>query len=297
MAMSRSAGVTEPKDRVYGLLGMCHFLVAEPIVPDYSKSLTHVLAEATTAMITEHGLMPYVVFDFPTAQLPNGDNGTPTWVLDVNEMNEFGNYEYNDFYGGLPRENLALEDIERRRRSTRLSDDLQTLYTSGRYIGTIAAITFMQDFPSEICYDFYHDVLKPKGVTPLHFCHFLNVMFDTGRSADDLIPLLLGPGCELYLEAYQEYYEKVLLVTEEGSIGFARHSNTRGIQVGDKLVSLFGNPFPFILRPTQGAAAYQMINLAYIHDCNNAWEPLFWAKRDDMWIDFAAEGCPEYAIV
>jgi hypothetical protein len=62
LVVSRLAIATDPRDKVYGLLGLCDFPVIEPIAIDYSKSLPHVLAEATVISLLEECACPYFEF-------------------------------------------------------------------------------------------------------------------------------------------------------------------------------------------------------------------------------------------
>lgn len=73
----RLIGATDPKDRVFGLLGMARDANTLGIVPDYTKTVVEVYRDATRAFI-EHGFINILCFAQPNRKVAN----LPSWVPD-----------------------------------------------------------------------------------------------------------------------------------------------------------------------------------------------------------------------
>ncbi|KAH8623668.1 hypothetical protein IG631_21373 [Alternaria alternata] len=326
LAMSRYAMATDPRDRIYGLLGIINFHVAEPIVPDYSKSWPQVLAEATIVMISEDGVSPYMKdgFAFPVADGSKERCRTPSWMLDFSQST----HENDEFQPMSNRINynphmLASEGVERRRKSLRLSKDFRTLYKHGLYVGTIittyafTANPFTGDFGDEGStidsaaglYDFYHEVLQPKGITPGRLLEALNARFFFSGSGAEFTSSL---SChrDAFLPFFRargfDRHKFVLFLTERGDFGVTWLDNIVDIQADDVLVCLFERNMPFVLRPIPGHHTHRMVNVAYltrrsykyIHGLDGRMQRQKTFNEDPHdWVFDAAEGGAEYAIV
>jgi hypothetical protein len=66
---SQSAMATEPRDKVFGLLGICDFASSEPLIADYSKTVQQVFTNATIVSIREY--LSYPFFHY-ALHLPQG---------------------------------------------------------------------------------------------------------------------------------------------------------------------------------------------------------------------------------
>jgi hypothetical protein len=149
-------------------------------------------------------------------------------------------------------------------------------------------------------YDFYHGVLKPKNITPGTFFHALH--FDSHRQNSDFhqfARLLRGSRDKFQLDLkYEESGRNNLLLTEERRLGNSLHPTHDLVPVGAILVFLFGTEIPFILVPIPGTQSYQMVNIAYVPRCGDQiLDSASLHSEKGIWIDFAAEGGKEYAIV
>jgi hypothetical protein len=298
--------------------------VAEPILPDYSKTWPQVLAEATVVMISEAGLFPYMSrgFVFPSTEQSKESYETPSWVLDLSQrlrgdVLEFFEENYSEYSG----HKLDSEGIERRRRSLRLSEDFRTLYKHGWHVGTIKSIfVFAPDSAIEGCWqnetgkpavlhDFYHQVLKPKGITPSYLYEAIHWKLDFNYSRKSFVSSLLGHRDQFMLEYEldRDTDKFAVFLTEEGDVGATWLSNTFEIRADDIIVALFERQMPFVLRPISGDSTYRMVNLAYVSGLSGTYvqvhSDVTWGKMDEIerapndWIHDAAEGCLEYAIV
>ena len=290
---SRPSQATDPRDNVYGLLGICHFSEADPIVPDYTKSLLQVLAEATVVEIIEESPEIYLT-DFnpfpPKAFGP--DVHTPSWIMSFNRI-DLQDREYKK---------PSSKSRERRDGLVRLSEDHQTLFTQGRYVGTISAVLSCPSTPSnkEIndarsmaakVYDFYHRVLKASNITPQRLYYLLVFNHRLDRGLNDFITCLLGT-VDDFIDMVVENGTKLLadhrslMTTQEGDLALTWHGYCVELEVGDVVANLFGYNIPFILRPLEfRASVYRMVNVAS-----------FEGHRQRSWLQLEAGQVEEYAI-
>jgi hypothetical protein len=325
--LSRYAVATDPRDRIYGLLGLIEPYVAEPIVPDYSKAWPQVLAEATIVMISEAGLVPYVDVDFafPSTDRPGEGCHAPSWSLDFSRIKSMFDID------GMPQidyseHKLGSERIERRRRSLRLSEDSRTLSKHGQYVGTITTtFIFTTNIPLEIpgyvgiesaveLHEFYHEVLRPKGIALDCLYEALHKRLNYRNDHEELYSCELDHFTSALLGHKDEFvpsfkgdrlcgYRFAVFLTEKGEVGITWLDTAVNILEDDILVALFGRQMPFILRPVQGGSTYRMINLAYVSgrsgEVSRLYKSAFICIDQDMhdWIYDAADGCSEYAIV
>ncbi|CAN9319954.1 unnamed protein product [Alternaria alternata] len=324
LALSRRAIATDPRDRIYGLLGMVKSYVADPILPDYSKAWPQVLAEATMVMISEDGLFPYMSegFVFPSTEEPEEGYRTPSWVLDLTQRIRSDVLRYSKHHSEYSGHRLDSEGTERRRRSLRLSDDFRTLYKHGRHVGTIKSIFVSAPSSDDTggfgqndrendagLHDFYHQILKPNGVAPGHLYEAIHSRLLSRYNLYSFVSSLqdrrdrfcsrrrLSGGMDKF----------AVFLTDEGDVGATWLSNSFEIRADDMIVALFERRMPFILRPVPGHSTYRMVNLAYIPGLSGTYiqfhSDVTRGNLDkveqvpDDWIHDAAEGCLEYAIV
>jgi hypothetical protein len=305
LIISAQAKATNPRDNVYGLLGLCDFQVSEPIVPDYSKSLQHVLAEATVVSILEESAFPYLDIDVqPVGAFDRTHWSNPSWMIDFTSSN-IG--DHNEVYNAR----LNIQEREDRRDSVYLSMDYRTLYAHGRYVGTVCETSnflwsnvrkdrgFRDPTTDTEIYDFYHNVLKPRGITGLTLIQAMTLGLDTDARSEHFASLLLGSRDMFRLDmSWRLYGGRDLFVTAEGHLGISLHAKRNRIPIGAVLVCLFGIEVPFILAPVPGTQSHEMINVAYVPGygdqiLDNPYEH----SLKKTWIDFAAEGGQKYAIV
>lgn len=319
--LSRHTIATDPRDRIYGLLGILKSYVAEPILPDYSKAWPQVLAEATMVMISEDGLFPYMSrgFVFPSTEQPKEGYQTPSWVLEFSQPDEkYYPFTFMDKYHG---HKLDSSGTERRRRSLRLSNDFRTLYKHGWHVGTIrtsfvfatnAALGDSPQCPPELAaglYDFYHQVLKPRGIAPSRLYEAIHSKLYPRCNLEGFVSSLRGHR-DQFMRMYLLDRDKdnfAVFTTEEGDVGATWLGNTFEIRADDIIVALFERQMPFVLRPVPGDSTYRMVNLAYIPGLSDPYiqfhSDVTWGNLDKVkqvpndWIDDAANGCSEYAIV
>ena len=301
---SQCAVATDPRDKVYGLLGLCDFQVTEPIAADYSKPLQQVLAEATLVSLLEESAFTYLAPNAFSPDTFDQDRYGSSWVIDFSSMQDWHGY----FIEVSPR--LSLEERQRRRNSAYLSVHGLTLHVYGRYVGTVCGVhtRILTDrpthktrsrIPDTEIYDFYHNFLKARGITPRTL---LDTIRRKGTKDEDVdqFASLLSSSREVFCADSADHgiLCRDLLFTREGHLGISWHSNRGLIPVGAILVYLFGAEVPFILAPVPGTQSYEMINVAYVPGYGNRiLEDPYQHSLRATWIDFAAEGGQEYAIV
>ena len=310
-------------DKVYGVLGLCDFQIAEAIAVDYSKSLPRVLAEATVVSILEESAFPYLVESRKPAGMFDRTHLTnSSWILDFTSIPNFGHLY------SVSNSELDMEERKERRGSIRLSTDYQTLYAHGRYVGTVCDtqnaswsgeyqyqdIGFRDQTTNTEIYDFYHDILSPRDISPSTLLQVLRRTAIKDKDLEQFASLLLGSrdgfrlnftlnlsGTPSYSWDDDRYIGgRDIFVTEEGHLGVSWHHNCGLVPKGAILVCLFGTEVPFILAPIPGTQSHEIINVAYVPgygprilECNLEVS----ASKPGTWINFAAEGGREYAIV
>jgi hypothetical protein len=134
--LSQYAIASEPRNTFYGLLGLFVYWAAEPIIPDYSKGLKHVLTEATVVCILDEIVLPYFLLKEDPAEGFGQAPHMPSWIMDFLSLKKSD----ESFFTKMIRSKLSSVEREGRRSSVRLSVDHQTLYAHGRYVGTIRNI-------------------------------------------------------------------------------------------------------------------------------------------------------------
>jgi hypothetical protein len=320
LIISKRVIATNPRDKVYGLLGLCDFRASEPIVPDYSKSLQHVLAEATVVSILEESAFPYLDITIrPAGAFDRTHWSNPSWMIDFTSCDFC---DYDEVYNA----GLNKKEREDRRGSAHLSMDYRTLYAHGRYVGTVCETQnsswsggwtdrgFRDPTTNTEIYDFYHNILKPRGITGLTLMHAIFLGLDTDARPKHFASLLLGSrdlfrlDMPWHVDGSHEIISmdtrwraeggRDLFVTTEGHLGISLHENCKHIPIGAVLVCLFGIEVPFILAPVPGTQSHEMINVAYVPGYGDQiLDYPYEHSLEKTWIDFAAEGGQEYAIV
>jgi hypothetical protein len=282
---------TDPRDKVYALLGICDISPSYAILPDYSKSVLYVYTVSSTLFIQEQ--CPYVIVplhrqsrlepDYPfgpisepsSESLVGGIPGLPSWAFDLTLTSTTQEGQHPNICSSpsvfVPNDMLRRIYVVSSLNFSpivRFSRDYSTMFVAGEHIGTVVTtFTDIAHFetdnavsPHFATYDFYNNVLRPKNITPTYF----------QRAFD--------PNNRLSIQAWQEfhilcekgapYWEQtsldtrkllraemgsrprgiIIFLTKEGHIGSTYHPDKDGIQVGDKVVGLFGLNIPFVLR-------------------------------------------------
>jgi hypothetical protein len=334
---SAPALATDPRDKVFGLLGICAFNPGQAVVtPDYTKSTQRVFAEATVSMLQEGDNLPYGLLPMqppriipeasPYRRLPD----LPSWVLDLNISSQVpGLCGQNGPYWLIPNRAVhpgaLLKDTNHIPDRIRASDDFKRLHTYGVHLGTIGAVyssiinadCFGYHKRATALREIYHTYMKPRNISAQSLLHALTV---------DRKPPVLDPQLaerfpaefEQLLESQNEitfpshffdvmvalsgHEECHLFFTDNNRVGITYHPDVEdGVRVGDVVAGLLGINFPFVLRPVDngldGRTAHTMINVAHVAD--HQWEHDFLksAGPDAHWSDFKEHGLKHYTII
>jgi hypothetical protein len=100
---------TDPKDYVYGILGLCHFPTKQ-IVPDYTNSTSDVYLDATIVMLADaQSLSP--ITRWSTYDPTDRPKAVPSWVPDIAKL-EIAHFQRPQHYNasrGRPVEHNLLD--------------------------------------------------------------------------------------------------------------------------------------------------------------------------------------------
>lgn len=158
-------------------------------------------------------------------------------------------------------------------------------------------------------YDFYHEALKPRGITPNLLYEALIKRHYFGFSLEEFTSSLLGHRDDFLLSLRYDSpsgHPFSVFLTDKGYVGYTWLNKNSDIRVDDILVALFEHRMPFILRPVEGGSTYRMVNLAHVSEHSGEYSQFyqlsgleFYRPHEDPrdWVYDEAEGCFEYAIV
>lgn len=308
---SAPALATDPRDKLYGILGICVSESDTPtITPDYTKTITRVFNEATVAMLNEPCHLPYGLIplqppkDPSLGSLYHRSPDLPSWVLDLNispqvlkPYCEMGPYwmipEHATHPGAFLPYTRHIPD------RVRVSGDLERLHTFGLHLGTIVAVfSSAINIDSYAGYqkrltalrDIYRSFMKPRQIPAQSLLNALTV----DRKTPVLDPRLSSQFLEIFesmLDSDQEitfpsqsfnvlialsgHEECHVYFTDADMVGIVYHSDSvEGIRAGDKVVGLFGINFPFILRAAPGGQDSSQVYtmLNLTHIADHKWE-------------------------
>lgn len=276
---------SDPRDKVFGLLGICTFSPGQMVVtPDYTKSTTRVFTEATFSMLQEPQNIPYGLLPLQPPRRSSGRScyqrlpDLPTWVFDFNiscqvvdPYCEMGPYWLIPERAVHPGKLLSgTHHIPNR---VQISHDYKRLHTYGLHLGIIAAIyssainvdnyAGFQDRATALR-NIYTTYMKPRHIPAQSLLHALTVDRKTpvmdpqlSMRLPDVFKQLLDSKTEVIfpslffdvLVALSGHEECHIFFTDSDQVGITHHADLiNGVRVGDEVVGLFGINFPFVLR-------------------------------------------------
>lgn len=290
--VARSLEVTDPRDKVYGLLGFptrdASLETGLFIVPDYSLSTAEVYADVAKKLLEKDGnlnVLSYVVQGSAGA----GNHDLPSWVPDWTCRDVVypltGLKEENWHHAGTAKsmDMLPVEDTKRlclrgavvdtvrsvgeRSIFTKLLDSdsvlkniLEWCMRSGVSIYTMATtLTAGRDAAGHLI-----------GDLNLHLTDFVALMADLGvdlgeNQLSNLSHPVAGSRPDRAREALWRFScHRTPFVTAAGHLGLGPGS----IQAGDALVVLWGGQVPFVMRREPGGS-WKLIGEAYVHGWMN----------------------------
>ena len=282
---SAPALASDPRDKVFGLLGICVFNPGQMVVtPDYTKSTIRVFTEATISMLQELDNIPYGLLPLQPPRLSSERSyyqrlsDLPTWVLDLNISCQVeGQYCELGPYWLIPERAVhpgkLLSGTHHIPNRVQISQDYKRLHTFGLHIGTIVAIyssainvsdyTGFQDRATALR-NIYTTYMKPRHIPAQSLLHALTVDRKTpvmdpqlSERLPDVFEQLLDSESDVtfpslffdVLVALSGHEECHIFFTDRDQIGITYHPDLiNGVRVGDEVVGLFGINFPFVLR-------------------------------------------------
>ncbi|KAF8533048.1 heterokaryon incompatibility protein-domain-containing protein [Trichophaea hybrida] len=139
LAVHRDCNATDPRDHIYGFLGLSGDAVELGIVPDYRKTVEYIFQDFVRCYVTATGSLDVIT----ACQTPRNLTNLPSWVPDWSKERQTSTLcLYERFHGGgYPSRNIeryyAAGDT---RAEVRFSDDLDEISVKGFIFGRIAYI-------------------------------------------------------------------------------------------------------------------------------------------------------------
>jgi hypothetical protein len=287
--------VTDPRDKVFGLLGMCD-VGSDAIIPDYSKPVATVYSEAMAHLIVNDffSAYPSLILDMAGIQ---STYRFPSWVSDLTTQSIQPRASFHPQYlvPKLPEtvnDSTAQASLEGT--IARFSDDFRVLYSNGIELGVIKEVV--------------HPLKNVKSIMGLDkwgnwFSHIVSVIHGRRIPLETILLSLCQPhsspreNWDSAYNAFKKLFNHVKkgrpiddTMREEDQITIPKHlneikrvtapacldntffvSDTQRIgrcigpvAKGDVLVGLFGIDIPFILRKEDDE--YIMIGIAHVAD-------------------------------
>ncbi|KAK7455198.1 hypothetical protein VKT23_011072 [Stygiomarasmius scandens] len=287
--ISKSSLATEPRDRIYALLGMMKEEDREAIAVDYRKPVPVVYAEAM-AHIFEKGQGPFFLSGMFLQGIPSPP-GWPSWVPDFAAQCATSRYNSKQISGDWfhPRHGDGVSGPGADADNGRVLDDMKTLKVEGMFVDVVdevllfeqtidgclqqlPQVEFLADqaksrVPRDLTLRDYFSKFKCKEslwqtlvmnrrqgyakpeIAPQSFEN----MYEFIRGRCELPPEFEREGSECAEDYVQEYKSNLSNILPK-CVFFTTESGfvglgMPGIQKGDHVTIWFGAPVPFIIRP------------------------------------------------
>jgi hypothetical protein len=299
VSASRTAGATDPRDKIYALFSMIPEAERELIKVDYRKDIGTVYAEAMTAAFANgRGMRLLSITSLPD---PTLGLSYPLWVPDFSSESD----NEDDGFDILPLHPLGVSVSGSKEASERatVDPDFETARVEELFIDVIHDVLEFKEFVDDSMEQF-PEVEKLVADALERRLPAARSYLEPFKTKEPLWSMLISnkskidgePAPESYGTMYEVYRGRALVPAEVADIGgkyvddglytqnwqeeyqdqlFLSHCaffttdcglSGRGmkwIKKGDHVVILFGAPVPFILRPV-GDSAYQVIGIAYV---------------------------------
>ncbi|PQE21359.1 Heterokaryon incompatibility 6 OR allele protein [Rutstroemia sp. NJR-2017a BBW] len=265
------ANATEPKDRIYGLLGMMHNEDRLFFTVDYGRTLGVVYAEAI-AHIFRKGTGPYLLSGMELAGKSLPDSSLPSWIPAFGSKTLLSPTRYHPPGVGVSGAGSGANNGI-------VDPDLRTLRVRGMPIDIVCekerfgeGKEFLAQLPRiEALVTKAHELAKTKSEHRPYLNNFKNIeplwrTLITNKAYS-------GAGREIAPEIYEEILALLnhlpggcFFITETGFYGISEDTT----EVGDHLAIWFGAPAPFVLKPipqssmVTGEPAYSVRGVAYV---------------------------------
>lgn len=295
--MFRERGASNPKDRLYALLGL-----GSDLQPDYTLALEDVFMGAVRASIESTGTLHSLLRTHEVARSPEVPRWAPDWCAQLPDhtwhsvsMPWYYQYEFYDAVKGKrantrpPRDSseLCLQGfiIDRVRAAVPAS------WWDVGFRGKVAACQALADETAE-----RHGNAYPRGGGTYDDAWWRTAVADMSFYGDGQNYLRAGPedeaSCRAYLRSEVasdlrgssvQLTDKSFFSTETGMLGLCAET----VEVGDIVSVLFGGRMPFVLRPRgervdDGTTKYEFVGQAYVHGIMDG--EVLEEKRDPAWI-------------
>ncbi|KAK3936733.1 hypothetical protein QBC46DRAFT_394344 [Diplogelasinospora grovesii] len=279
LCTQRPANATDPRDKVYSLLGVVKDnivglgqLPAGPdVVIDYSRATAKVYKDVVRHIIKKTGSLDVLC----ACQNPERANGIPSWAPDWSTMRTNGPIQNPDQWGHIHFASSPISSVFYME-----SPDDDTLYVGGVYMDSVTGVgdvhtygcgweelkenwkalaatcawTFESAAEAGPCY------ITTESIAEAFFATVTMGRIDTeetGHEREDLIKIELAR-----IEAIEQ---RRFFVTDKGFMALGPAQT----QPGDRVVVVCGSHVPFVLRKDGDGDGYAVVGEAYVHGLMN----------------------------
>ncbi|KAH7087442.1 heterokaryon incompatibility protein-domain-containing protein [Paraphoma chrysanthemicola] len=271
-----SSACTEPRDRIYGLLGLCRPDIAKGISVDYKSDIALLFQSLVTAYLrTCNSLIPLRLCDFSSRRLD-----TPSWVPDLKNINPrtttfaFASGNTETHAKVLSGRELSALGVHAGKVSAVSTVQMHGVSTSVleafRTIEAWYSLASCHASPNTLTEFFFTAIFQgwvkerrgdQLGISTKMYSEellrFLEVTNEPTRRALDQ--------SELIQNFMRDERHCAFLCTDQGCLGLG----PVGTRSGDSIAVLLGFPMCVVLRP-KGDVAFQILGPAFVHGLNEA---------------------------
>lgn len=296
LEMTRTFDATDPRDKIYALLGLCAFngmsaFQTHKIVPDYLKPIGFVYSEAMAITLMQDFSISFPLWTLHSArdQIDNLPSWVPNmahiriWERDAQSASVASNY--------CPGQKLVQDAVRKLTNSKNdtlyprfvsFSHDFSQLHTIGHLLGTIKNSVVLRAGSEDVHAEFLEDVaalqacFSAEGVDPLTAAsallgrpgepmdqsieHMTNFGDPFEKVALEDLPKALHDQQFLW-DVVHKVLGQTVFITDTGRVG----RSVGDFEKGDVVAGLFGIDLAFVLKRA-GNGEYTMVNPAHVAD-------------------------------
>lgn len=245
---------TDPRDFVYGVIGLCHFPTRK-VISDYTKTKAEVFLDAAIVMLADaQSLWPICTWQ----PLPKESSSMPSWVPDFDYLFVIAEKLNYHIYSATKSRSVGDAFLD--------EGEQGVLKLSGVLYGTVDATAGSLHQVRDADYIWRDTTSKDERIVPDFYLRALLADQDPSAGADGRWKRM----CKEKLEEFRQVYEGRLEESTQAFIHRIAYLNIwyrfcrtksghfgwvpKSFEEGDLIYLVYGSNLPFLLRPWKGAA-------------------------------------------